>query len=235
MFEERYYRWALEDWRREIEQDFVFLRSLKEHLVLRMMESLRTEEQFSLARALVKRGRKQEFLEMLGDQLTRQEQKYVQWYANEITRAVSMPRVLPEDTATSNQAPQKSSSKKLNRKKLKQCVAKAVSPILGNNFYDWGYWQEWMYFTKIGPWQVVSYFDVGSQFHQLCYDHSIIVSEQVRLLEGISILSWLGIAGQTQWQGLTDSDAESTADSLAQIVAHFMEAAPKLLDGLSPD
>lgn len=94
---------------------------------------------------------------------------------------------------------------------------------------------EWQYETKIGPWTVLTRIDTGGRFHQLTYDHCIILSNEKRLMEHISILSWLGISGQTLWRDLQKDDAETTADTVAQIVRHFMQAIPNLLQGLTPD
>jgi hypothetical protein len=124
---------------------------------------------------------------------------------------------------------------KLKPKRLRACIIEALKPTLDQEYEDWGDWREWRYCKRAGPWYLMTYVDVGGQGQQLSYEHSIVVPQRVCLVEGVSILSWLGIAGQTDWQELDDSDAESTAEALARIVAHFMEAAPKLLEGLTPD
>jgi hypothetical protein len=111
----------------------------------------------------------------------------------------------------------------------------ALNPVLGNDYEEWGHWQEWRYVGHVGRWSIYTFVDVGGHSHQLVYDHSIVSEGGEYLHEAISLLSWLGIGGQTDWYGLVDADAEPTAAALARIVAHFMDAVPELLEGLEPE
>jgi hypothetical protein len=88
----------------------------------------------------------------------------------------------------------------------------------------------------------MTWIDTGGRL-QLRYDHEIvpydaIVSGRVTKypLFRLSLVSWLGISGgETTWDDLGDEDAEPVAKLLAKLISHFMNVAPKLLEGLSPD
>jgi hypothetical protein len=233
IFEERFYHWALQDWRCEIRKDFPRLRSMNDSqsdIALKIFQSLKKEEQWLMAKALVK-WRRQSLLRQWNEEFTERDKHFVQLFLHlsEKERWREASRIQPGEFML------KADQKKLKRKKLRQCIIRVLSSVLGDDYEDWGNWEEWRYRTDVGPWMIMTYIDVGGQFHQLCYHHSIIVSEHVRLIEFVSFLSWLGISGQTMWQDLHDTDAEPTAKILARIIKHFMDAVPKLLEGLTPD
>jgi len=230
-FGKRYYQWALSDWKREIENDFPFLRSVKEKLVLKMMEALDSNQRSTLAKALVKRHQQPEILAQYGDTFTEEEKRFAQLYLEMVNGVVAGIVPLDDDTKKYYHDP-----KSLNRRKLKNRVITVLTPVLGEKYKNWGGREAWRYRTLIGPWELITYIDVGGRFHQLTYGHYIVAAEteHVRLAEAISLLSWLGISGQTDWEYLNDSDIQSTANTLAKICSHFLNTAPRLLEGLSP-
>ena len=184
-----------------------------------------------MAIALAKRARDPEVLIKCGHRLTERDkglaQLFMDMFESESWRETS--KISPSGFL------QKLDQKKLERKKFKQCIIRALSPILGENYEDCGDWEGWRYCNRVGPWQVITSIDVGGQYHQLCYEHDIIASEYVYLAQNINLFRWLGIASQTDWQDLLATDAEPTAEALARIIKHFMDAVPKLLEGLTPD
>lgn len=235
-FDRRFFLWARQDWAREIEQNFPLLRSVNENLILKIMEDLEDTERWALAKALVKRGRSEELLNSCGDPLTDRDKEYERFYVDMVTKSISGEAYWDEERSRKAKeaffAPR---DKRLNRRKFRKYIIQALIPILGEDYEDWGDWKEWRYCTPIGPWKVITYVDVGGSAHQLCYEHDIIASERVYLFQNISLLRWLGISSQIQWQCLQDSDAKPTAEALTKIVAHFMNVVPKLLEGLTPD
>jgi len=232
-FEERFYRWSLADWQREITQDYPLLRSPKlagARYAVAIMESLRTERRWRMAQALAKRSQQKDTLSRCSDDFTEEDKRLEQFFFDAMQNArtleaLNRPIIALNPTAY---------LKKLNRRGFRKIITQFLSPVLGQAYEDWGS-GEWRYRTMVGPWHVVTYIDTGGRYHELNYDHCIIFSDTLRLYEGASLLHWLGIMSQTMWEDLDDSEAESAAGSLARIIAHFMDAVPKLLEGLSPD
>ena len=231
-FDERLYNWALNNWKSEIDNDFPLLRGTQEHLVINMMKRLPSDEiRLLFAKGLLKRDRDKQILYSWGDPFTVEEKKLVQQYVDMVTGVVmGIVHIDPGNWRDPKEKP-----KKLNRKKFKNLIIESLIPIFGEAYQDRGDWQEWVYNKQIGPWKLVTSIDVGGNIHQLCYEHSIILSKRVRLAEGLSIVRWLGIGGQTEWQGIDDSSAGSTAEIFARICRHFIDVAPKLLKDLSPN
>ena len=234
-FDERFYWWVLQDWARGIEENFPLLHSVNATLILKIMEDFEDDKRWALAKALVKRGKSEELLKSCNDILTKQDKEYERFYVDMVTKSVSGEAYWDEERSRkAKEALLGPRHNRLNRWKFRKYIVQALIPILGEDYEDWG-GGEWRYRTQIGPWLVMTYIDTGGQGHQLCYEHDIIASEHVYLAENINLLRWFGIASQTDWQYLLASDAEPTAKGLAMIVAHFMNAVPKLLDGLTPD
>jgi len=234
-FEKRYYWWSLSYWENEIRQDFPILRSVKDVIAsraVRIMESLNEKERWIMAKALVKRARQPNILTICGDPLTEEDKRFADLFMDlfqmENWREASM--TTPEEAKESIKT-----LKKLKRNKLKQSIIKELSPILGGDYHNWSDWKEFRYHNVIGPWTILTHFDISGTHYQLSYHHYIVVSEHVYLGEYLSILRWLGVASETDWEGLCDSDIEPTSKSLAVIIKHFMDAAPKLLSGLKPE
>ena len=86
-FEERLYRWALQDWKREIDEDFPLLGSLKDALAqrcLRIMRSLDEENRRLMATALAKRARKPEVLAKCFDPITKDDKRLEQLFMHKL-------------------------------------------------------------------------------------------------------------------------------------------------------
>jgi hypothetical protein len=73
---------------------------------------------------------------------------------------------------------------------------------------------------------------MGGNF-DLSYFHSIVEPGTTTDLKNlISLNRWLG-TGETQWSMLTEADESEAAQSISVLCAHFLQAAPELLRGLS--
>jgi hypothetical protein len=224
----RYYRWALEDFRREIAQDFPLLRPIKDSLAIRLtghMQSLDAGERGRLATALVKRAHKRA-VELTGDPWGAEEGPLVERY-----RTISrIPR--PEEEAYRRALFDDPQSLKLNRGALLAHVKRALAPVLGEGA-PFSTEHEWRYAMPIGAWTLSTFVDVGGSTHQLSYGHAIHSGDRRILKEGISVLSWLGIGGaHTQWNQLTSADIESGAAALSRVCRHFVDVGPELLAGV---
>ena len=222
-FEKRYYQWILQDWKRELRDDLPFLRSVNEQFIIRLIENIEKNQRWPFVSSLVKRFRRN-LLSKLGENFTEEDRKNERLFlaACDIASFIEPQNYLEP-------------KKLVKRSQLRSAITKAMVPMLGDNYEDLGDWREWRYRTRIGSWQVLTYIDIGGQGHQLCYHHDIIASENVYLAEGISLFSWLAVASQTNWRGLKESDVESATETLAKLVKHFLDIAPKLLEDLSVD
>jgi hypothetical protein len=232
-FAVRYYQWAMEDFWREIREGFPLLRRIKGSRVPRLLaivESLQPEEQFRLAVALVKRVHPRA-LELLHAPLTTEEKVLV----SRLLDLLVIPT--PGEMEISRQITVGTISLKVSRKGFAALIKKELQPILGNVTERCGP-HEWLYTTPIENWIVYTFIDVGGRHHQLNYEHTIGLPDTplyTNLVERVSLLRWLGITGQTMWDELTEPELPEAAKTLALLCSHFMQATPKLLEGLVPD
>jgi hypothetical protein len=231
-FEERFFRWSILQWRNELDSDFLLLKSIKDPYIMFFLERLKKlpeNERWIFVKALTKWGRDKDTLIRCGEHLTEIDEKYIKSYLDMVHGFTSGIILTYEEKVKYAEE----AIKKINRKKFKKYLTKALEPIFGNNYEPCGR-GEWRYRTLVGPWKIFTYIDIGGTYHQLCYDHCISANDHTNFAESLSILRWLGLASQTNWIGLSDDDIESTANEFAKIVEHFIKAAPKLLEGLTP-
>lgn len=228
----RYYRWALGDFRREIQEDFPFLRRIKGRASLRLlaaMEPLRREEQIRFSVALVKRFHPQA-LEVTGEYSTIEENELIRGYVDSILVPTR------KEQEIDRQIQEGSLRLEVNKKELADLIKAELQPILGSPSEVWGP-GEWWYVTPIANWSVRTSVNVaGKSGYQLDYHHRVgIVAPPRYLVQWTSVLSWLGISSQTIWDLLTKSDASEAARTLALLCSHFIQAVPGLLEGLMLD
>jgi len=229
-FEERYYLWSKELLKHEFSDGFPLLKSVKGTLAqhyLRILEQLDKHQAYSMAYALMRRGTKKVILDKWDDTFTEEDQKYVDLY-------LQMEQLEDHKDAMQRSPFEFRKKRKFNRRGFRRYIKSALKPVLGDEYEKWG-GGLWNYCTSIGCWKVRTRIDTGGRFDQLCYDHVIQITNVLRLCECTSLLHWFGITNQTDWNDLKDEDAESVAESLAKIVKYFLEAAPKLLEGLTLD
>jgi hypothetical protein len=229
-FAVRYYLWAGEETRKEVEQGFPLLRRMDTGMCrryLRRMAQLSTEAQHAFAALLVKRFHPLA-LKLLGDTLSSEEIAEITRYAD-----VTAVEFDPLEEAFFQRQSEGDPSTKLNRRRFKKVVKEYLIPVLGRED-KWGGGGTWRYKTPIENLCVETYLDTGGTHHQLCYSHAIIFSGYQTLIEQTSVLSWLGLSGQTSWRQLDDSKAEATARLLAELCDHFFKAIPNLLKRISP-
>lgn len=229
-FQVRYYRWALDDFRREIDEGFPLLRSVIPGRIWRflaLMKRVRREEQLQFASALVKRFHR-EAVAHTGESLTVEEERLVENYRN----VMLMPT--PEEQNLLELELSGRARFRVNRKKFAALIKEELVPILGGVMEPWDT-HDYRYTTSMGSWTILTYCDTGGDYYnQLTYSHSISAAPHVYIQEHVNILSWLGISSQTTWSYLTDADTGRVAECLARLCEHFMKAAGRLLDGLSP-
>ncbi len=230
-FQKRYYQWSLQNWEKEIREDFQLLRTINSPMAqrpLRVMESLSTQDRHDMAITLVKRRTIPSVLDKFNESFSSQDkqrlEKFMQlWDEESVKEALNWSRYYATQKRTHR-----------IKSKLTKAITSSLKQILGEEYEDWG-GGEWRYRTDIGPWRVITHIDTSGQSCQLYYHHDICAAEHVYLSENISILNWLGISSETEWTRLSNSDIEPTSQALTTIIKYFMDAAPKLLEGLTPE
>lgn len=230
-FAVRYYRWALADARREVEENFPLLRAVKAALPMRAvayLESLAGDERLRAATALVKRNHRRA-VALTGDVWGADEERIDREYRD----AARVWR--PEESWYREAMLHDAGRLKIDRARFLAAVKAALAPVLGAG-EPFSTKHEWRYDTPLGPWTLLTLVDAGGSVHQLAYTQTLRVSPSRVLKEGLSILGWLGIGGgHTTWDRLSEADTAAAAESIARIGAHFLRALPALVAGLSPE
>ncbi|MHC4759008.1 MAG: hypothetical protein ACYTE8_10155 [Planctomycetota bacterium] len=236
-FYKRYYQWCLEEWRRELREGFPFLKMSKipeAESIISLVKEFPPDEIWNLCTAIVKR-KNQHKLEMFGESFTKQDQDYHELFCNIMRKKISQKIFQSSTQEEFFDDMKKKILQKTPRRVIRKKVVDSLHPVLGDIFEKHGT-VEWVYETKIGPWKLKTWIDTGGRSRQLSYSHSITYTNEHRLLEGISLERWLGIGGsETMWNNITESNLEQIVSSLTQLIVHFVDAAPKLLEGVVPE
>jgi hypothetical protein len=226
-----YSRWALGDARREVRENFPFLRAVKSGLVMRAVayfESLAGDERLRAAIVLVKRSHRRG-VELAGDSWGAEDEAIDHDYQ----RAARHAR--PEEESYRQTLLHEPDTLTIDRGRFLAAVRAQLAPVLGAGA-PFSTTREWRYDTPLGPWTLVTLIEVGGRAHQLAYSHTLQTSVSRPLRQGVSLCGWLGIGGgHTTWNRLTRADTAEAARSLARVCAHFVQAAPALVDGVVPD
>lgn len=230
-FAVRYYRWALDDARREVREDFPLLRTVRSSLPIRAiahLESFPADARLAVALALVKRFHRQA-VELSGDAWGADEERIDAEYRE----AARVPR--PEEEWHRHALLHDPARLRIDRRRFLTAVQAELAPVLGPG-EPFSSKHEWRYETPMGAWTLTTLVDVGGSVHQLAYTQTIHAAAPRPLKQGVSICGWLGIGGgHTTWNQLTETDTPAAARSLARICAHFLPAASAMVAGLTPE
>lgn len=221
----RYYLWAREDFRLEIERNFPLLKQLdiqSSKKCLRLMDDLSLNDKLAFSVALLK-GSHKRAVAILGETPNSDENEMVNKYIN-------LP--LFEDAIYEDE-PSCYLSPKLNRRFFIKRLKARLATIFGDRFEQRGK-NEWRYTSETASLRTHTYIDVGGRFHNLCYSHAIVFEGYYTLVEHTSVLSWLGLISQTYWRQLDDTKVENAVNSLVQACSRFLNAAPALAKGIEP-
>lgn len=224
-FAVRYYQWALGDARREVSEAFRLVRSIKDALAMRSLaylERLLPIEQIELLTALIKRFHPRA-VELTGERLTAREEGLMKTKDDAIL-LLQLPMEAELGPLSPNKRP------RMSRSRFATLLKKQMADLLGTP--PAAVKQAGMFRTGIGDWTLSTIVTYGSP---PVYTQNIRVAERWSLQEAISVLSWLGIAGQTSWDLARAGDEAETARSIRNCCAHFLEAVRGLLSGLSVD
>lgn len=229
-FSVRFYRWANEEARLEVEREFPLLRQMDNsscRIHLRRMERLSTEDQQAFVALLVKRYHPQA-IKLLGetplsDKESDKIKKYVRSFAYESDPVEQefIQRQLNGDPTT-----------KLDKRRFVKIIKECLEPIFGKEDRGGG-GGAWSYTTIIEGLTVRTWINTAGR-NNLQYNHMIVFSGKQYLQRGVSVDYLLGLGATNYWYQIEDSKAEETAHLLAELCGHFMNAAPDLLKGLAP-
>jgi len=224
----RYYRWAREEFRSEVEHGFPSLKRLKTRpssLCLHWMEQLTPDNQYRFAAALVKRFRKP-VLAATGETLNNWETQMIKRYTDSILVTPHPSDARPRISAA---------ALKLRRNNMGILLKHYLAPVFKQEPEKRG-GGTWRYSSPIADLQLHTHLDFGGRSRLVEYSHSIVFSGYFLLVQFASVESWLGLAGGTSWSYLDvdEVEAEKTAQLIAELCAHFLEAARALVEGISP-
>src|SRR5215470_4370911 len=218
LFAVRFYRWALNDFYREIEQGLPLMASIKGGTTMRFIEiwdTLSEHERIVLPLALVKSGHTRA-VEITGEYLTREERDMRENYGKrsldecQLEREINMRRVAGRGRI-----------KKVDGRKFTRRVKQELRPVFRDST-KFTYPTYTVYNPTVGPWTVNTRVHTGQP---ASYDHSVEAADHVYLSERTYFLCWLGIRGQQAWDLVRDDDdAAAAAISIAVLCSHFMAA-----------
>lgn len=235
-FAVKFYRWAQGDAEREFSEGFRFLRRIQCTAVtdyLEFVSKLSGNDKRLLRVGLVKRSHRQGVF-LAGDSLTAAEQTLTEKYLDRnkmLDPLLGSMRVLGR--AQEERAKELAAGTKkyqIDRHKLRVALKAKLAPVLGSSTKNFGGKVLWRYSTAIRKWTVETWLDTGTRLTQFSYSHTVSLRPEVRLVEGTSILAWMGIYS-TSWDLLTDADIPMAAALVAEVSSHFLDAMSKLAGG----
>jgi len=120
--------------------------------------------------------------------------------------------------------------RRLDRIKLRELVRSSLQEVAGE-VEEYGGRYEWRHWKAAGPWRVSTHIDLSDAEQQLIYHHGVWLND-VPLIDGISLMSWLGIMGMTRWNSAASGSEPRVAADVTALCDHFLKAIPGLLDSL---
>ncbi len=221
----RYYHWAVEEWHRELEQDFPFLGNL--HAVgasqneVALLRRLGREEALKIVHAIT-RYFHAEAVVALGDSASLEDERIVHHFAGlrggERQRNDRIRRSRGESTLPKRV------------KGLKPAVRAAVVPVLGTDSFRPDPLTT-CYRTTIGRWTILTHVEAHKELryhHDICLaGHEMPAWQRAR--HWWSALSWMGLSSTTKWWLYGEEDIPAATSGLVLACQRFLEAAPKLL------
>jgi hypothetical protein len=231
----KFYRWALKDAQRECSGGFPFLSRLKSTMVvdfLEFVERLTTIERRALQVCMVKRFH-EEGAFLAGDRLSSEEGALIERF---LKRNIKCDKLLGPISVLSHSEAKRakelaSGSKKyqIQRSKLRSALREKLVPaVVGPAETLHRTNTESRYCTTVGKWTVHTAVHTGGRLFQLSYSQLVSLRPDICLVEHASIMNWLGIAGQTNWDLLTNRDIPDAANLVLELTSHFLTAMSKL-------
>jgi len=240
-FAGRYHQWKFRDARRELDQDFPLLRTVRNPSVYRfleMTEPMPKEERWQLMKALVKRFHNAG-LAHVPETITPADQhlikRYLEYDFGDIAPGV---RAKLHFVRGRGQKHLRTQGENLNlatvdRTGIQRAIIARLKGICGETLGQ--YSGADAYFQKrIGSWTMRTEFGTRSRFRHIDYSHRLISPGGMIVAQGMSLLQWLGIAGETTWQLQGESEIQDAVDALGTMCMHFLSEASHFLQGFEP-
>jgi hypothetical protein len=207
-FAVRYYRWALDDALRGAQEDFPGIRLVVGALAIKnyhYLSSLKDQEREAVIRAMVKRFHSRA-IDLTGESLSPAEQLL-------LTRKDLSIRSMP-DVARPEGVRAKYIRRHLRDASSRLGKQLEMSPA-GERFE-----------LQTSGWTVrtIVVYSANPSYVQFVVDE---VGNYLQ--DGISVLSWLGVAGQSTWDLAAEGEEAATAVSIVDAADVFLKAAPDLL------
>jgi hypothetical protein len=242
-FAERYHRWKFKDARREAEEDFPFVRRVRNQTVYRfleMVEPMGKDERLRLMTALVKRSHKFG-LAHVAETITPEEQTMIQRYFEydhgEIVPGITARLPIERDGEHKQMRIEGESVKlaKIDRRALHRAIVGRLRAVCGPKLGDYGSRSSSYFETTVGSWTMRTEFSTNSKFWHFDYFHRILTPGGLLVGLGMSLEHWLGLGGsQTCWALEDESQIEDAVDALRNVCAHFLSQAAGFLQGFEP-
>ena len=230
----RYFQLALEDFQREIDQGFPYLRTVTDRRVqfwIVIFEGLANEQKQTLSRALVKKQFYQ-IAERMGNPYTHEDEIIYEQFFAHVIRMPMLPRETPD--------PSKGDITPINLRRLASRIIERLNPILGDQLERFNE-MEWAYVTPMGDWSVKTRVSIyNPRKPEIRYEHRVGRTDYTWrpvwawLEPRFSFARNLGL-GENVWRVDYEYELEPVAESLATLCAHFIDAFPRLVQGISPN
>jgi hypothetical protein len=240
-FMERYHRWAFKDAQREVAEDFRFVRRVKSQTAYRfieMVEPMSKAEQLRLMRALVKRFHGVGFAHV-PETITSEDQRlikrYLEYDHGEIIPGLRVRLPIIRDGKHKRMRLEAEGFKlaKINRQALHRAIANRLGSVCGQTLKSYSSGESY-FETPIGPWIMRTEFGTTSRVGHFSYFHRLMTPGEMIIGEGMALLHWLGITGQTAWVLEDESQVKEGLAAVSDICAHFLREAAQFLDGFKP-
>jgi hypothetical protein len=216
----RLYRWALQEWERELRDDFPEVRRVSGDAAIqavRVFHALEPEQRPQLAHAMAKRFHKHACVH-LNEPLTEGELQLLKWADSwRMMNAYRLP-----DYVVPNKALCKVLIKEL--KGQLEFLGKPERVESGVRLYR----------TPTETWQIVTVVDAGGRLG-CSYHHDIETTKGVSLRQNLSLLCWLGVSSQSHWRVGTEPEVTSAVTEISRLCRHILDVALSLLSGLTID
>ncbi|HEY2584848.1 MAG TPA: hypothetical protein VGI81_03665 [Tepidisphaeraceae bacterium] len=224
-FAVRYYRWALADFFSEIDAGFPRIREItgpQAWRLLSFMDLLQPDEKRVLASGLVKRWNTRA-VTLTKESPTQAElasvEAFIGWAPGEMTL---QEREIARQKAAGNWSP-------ATRQNIRRILDAELSPALGSR--QKGGSGEATYVRELAGLELHTIIDTGARTSMLSYGHLIVSNGRRFWPEYISVFSWMGVAGQTDWSDIRDAEVSRAVRSLRDCCELFINVLPSLVSG----